>query len=75
LTQCVVEPDADAFKDVEHLRAESVITVTGRVVARDAETVNPGLDTGQVEVRIDACDLMSAAEELPLPVFGEPHYP
>lgn len=75
LTQLVVEPEAAFFGEIEAVRQESVIKVDGRVVARDAEVVNAGLPTGEVEVRIDGFEVMSAAEELPLPVFGEPDYP
>ncbi len=75
LTQLVVEPEAPFFSEIERVRTESVIRIDGRVVARDAEVVNPNLPTGEIEVRIDGFELMSAAEELPLPVFGEPDYP
>ncbi len=75
LTQLVVEPEAPFFAEVERVRQESVIKVDGRVVARDADVVNPNLPTGEVEVRIDAFEVMSAADDLPLPVFGEPDYP
>ena len=75
LTQCVIEVDGENFPTIEGLRSESVITVTGPVVRRDPETVNPRLATGEVEVRIDAVEVQSAAEELPMPVFGEQEYP
>lgn len=80
LTQCVIEPGVlesgeDVFEAIEHVRTESVIMVTGTVVARGEDTVNRNLDTGQVEIRIRDFELLSAAEELPLPVFGEPDYP
>ena len=75
LTQLVVEPEAPFFAEIERVRTESVIKVDGTVVARDAEAVNPNLPTGEVEVRISGFELMSGADELPLPVFGEPDYP
>ncbi len=75
LTQLVVEPEAAFFAEVEKVRQESVIMIDGRVVARDAEAVNPNLPTGDIEVRIDAFEVLSSADELPLPVFGEPDYP
>jgi aspartyl-tRNA synthetase len=75
LTQCVIEPESPEFPKAETARTESVLTITGRVVARTDETVNAGLPTGAVEVRIDDLIVQSAAEELPLPVFGEPDYP
>jgi aspartyl-tRNA synthetase len=75
LAQCVSEPENLIFKQLEGLRAESVISVFGKVVARPAETVNPNLPTGEVELRIAGFDLLSVAEELPLPVFGDQEYP
>ena len=75
ITQCVVEPDQPSFKVLDRLRAESVVTITGRVVARSAETINPDLPTGEIEVRIEEVAVQSEAEELPLPVFGELEYP
>ena len=75
LTQCVVDPSDGAFKAAEQVRAEWVIRVDGDVVVREGDTVNPNLPTGEVEVRIGALDVLSKADELPLPVFGEPDYP
>jgi aspartyl-tRNA synthetase len=75
LTQLVLDPDTPGFELAERLRAESVITVDGKVLARSAETVNPNLPTGEIEVRVAAVTVQSEAAELPLPVFGEPDYP
>ena len=75
LTQLVVEPEMPFFADVERIRQESVIKVEGVVVARDDEVINPNLPTGEIEIRITAFEVLSEADELPLPVFGEPDYP
>ncbi len=75
IVQLVANPDSPAFPLFERLRAESVLRVDGRVVERSKETVNADLPTGAVEVRVDAIEILGAAEELPLPVFGEPDYP
>lgn len=75
ITQCVLDVDADAFKVVEGVRSESVATITGRVVERSAETVNPDLPTGEIEVWIEDFEVLSAAGDLPMPVFGEQEYP
>ncbi|HEY5105355.1 MAG TPA: aspartate--tRNA ligase [Caulobacteraceae bacterium] len=75
LTQLVLHPGSPGFADLERLRAESVIRIDGEVVARSAETVNPGLPTGEIEVRVADLAVLSEAAELPLPVFGEPEYP
>jgi aspartyl-tRNA synthetase len=75
VTQCVVEPESPAFKAAERVRAEWVVRVDGKVEARTPDTVNPNMATGEIELRIGALDVLSEAEELPLPVFGEPDYP
>lgn len=74
LTQCVLEPESPHFEKLERMRVESVVTVTGKVVARSDETVNPNLPTGEVELRVEDLAVQSSAEELPLPVFGEPDW-
>jgi aspartyl-tRNA synthetase len=75
MIQIVTEVDGPVFKVIESLRAESVVTITGRVVARAPEAVNPNLATGAVEIRADDAVVQSAAQELPLPVAGEQDYP
>ena len=71
LTQCVVDVSAPLFKAAEAARVESVITVTGPVVTRDAETVNSSLPTGHVEVQIQSFEVQSHAELLPLQVNSD----
>ena len=71
LTQCVVEQGGAHFAAVEAAAPESVVTVTGRVVARSEDTVNPRLDTGAVEVRIGDFAVQSAAAPLPMQVAGD----
>lgn len=75
ITQIVMDADSPALATIEAARSESVITVTGRVVARSPETVNANLPTGGIEVRADAVTVQSAANELPMPVAGEADYP
>ena len=75
MTQCVIEPDSPAFAVVDSARSEWVLTLTGPVVMRPAETVNPNLPTGEIEVRIEKVEVQSKAEELPVQVFGDIQYP
>ena len=75
LTQLVLSPETPGFATIERLRAESVIRIDGEVVARTADTMNPNLPTGEIEVRVREVAVLSEAAELPLPVFGEPDYP
>lgn len=75
LTQCVFAAGSPAFDAVDKVRPESVITVTGGVVTRDAATVNPKLPTGEVELRADELTVQSAAEVLPMQVAGDEKFP
>src|SRR5262245_1815255 len=75
VTQIVTDVDDPAFRTLEGIRVESVATIEGKVVRRDAEAVNPNLPTGQIEIHADAVEVQSAAQELPLPVFGDQEYP
>jgi aspartyl-tRNA synthetase len=75
VTQIVADPDSPAFAEVEKVRAEWVIRVDGVVKARAPELVNPKIATGEIELFVHAVEVLGRAEELPLPVFGEPDYP
>ena len=75
ITQLVVDQSSPAHGVLDGLRVESVVTVTGDVVARSGETVNAGLPTGEVELRAREVAVQSRAEELPMPVAGEAEYP
>ncbi|MBT6036383.1 MAG: aspartate--tRNA ligase [Kordiimonadaceae bacterium] len=76
ITQCVFDSDfKDIFDVAENVRAESVIRVEGEVIKRAGEAINPDLPTGEVEILVKKVDVLNAAEELPLPVFGDQEYP
>ncbi len=75
ITQFVLDTENPAFKTVEAFRPESVVTLTGKVVAREPSTVNPKLPTGEIEVRIEAALLQSSSEVLPFQVAQEGDYP
>ena len=71
ITQCVVDVEDATFPVVESVRVESVVTITGRVVRRDDETINNRIPTGEVELRIDSFEVQSSADLLPLQVNAE----
>ncbi|WP_425909377.1 aspartate--tRNA ligase [Nitrobacter sp. TKz-YC02] len=75
LTQCVADPDSPAFADAEKLRSEWVVRIDGKARRRPAGTENPELPTGSVEIYVTEIEVLGAAAELPLPVFGEQEYP
>lgn len=75
LTQVVADPDSKAFKAAEAVRSEWVIRVDGQVRDRPQGTTNADLPTGDIELYATEIEVLSAAKELPVPVFGEPDYP
>ena len=75
VTQVVADPDSPAFKDAEKLRAEWVVRIDGLIRKRPAGTENSDLPTGMIEVYIKEIEVLGAAAELPVPVFGEQEYP
>jgi aspartyl-tRNA synthetase len=73
VVQLVFHPDrsgAEAFELAHKLRAEDVLSVAGTVVRRDAETVNPSLPTGEVEIAVTAAELLADSETPPFQIEG-----
>ncbi len=75
VTQVLCDGDSAAFAALEKVRSEWCIRIDGTVKARDAELVNPKLPTGEIEVYVRELEVLGAAEELPLMVFGDQEYP
>ncbi len=75
LTQVVAAAGSEALKILDGLRAESVVTISGQVVAREGGAVNSKLATGEIEVQARDVEVQSSAAELPMPVAGEAEYP
>ena len=64
IVQCVGE-------SLEKVSVESVVSIEGEVVKRPENLVNPNLETGTVEVKIDKMEIISAAKELPIPIDND----
>ena len=75
ITQCVINAGSASFEAAAALRPESVVTVTGTVVARGADAVNPKLPTGEVELAVDELRVESPAEILPIQVASDAEFP
>ncbi len=75
ITQVVSHPGSDFHETISHLPKETVLRIDGTVVLRDAETVNPRLETGEVEVVIGSYEVLGACEHLPFSVFPEDKEP
>ena len=75
ITQCVIENNNKYFPILEKVKPETVLKINGKVVKRADGTENSELSTGQIEIKITIVEILSAAKELPIPVFGEQDYP
>ncbi len=74
ITQCVIESSSPLFPEVDPIRLETVVSLAGTVERRSAETTNSDLPTGEVELRIRSCEVLSRAETLPLQVNSDIDY-
>ncbi len=74
LTQCVIDKGKKIFKEIEKLPLETVLQIEGKVLAREKETINKNLNTGEIEVGIEKFKILSRTKELPLPVFSDQEY-
>lgn len=55
------------------IKPESVVAVTGKVVKRPANLVNPKLSTGTVEIQAGTIEVITTAKELPFPIQSDGH--
>ncbi len=75
LTQIVFQPETAIFPTAEGLRNETVITVTGNIVSRTEDTVNPNLPTGEIELVAESLEIQGPAETLPIQVNSDREFP
>ncbi|MEM7023119.1 MAG: aspartate--tRNA ligase [Pseudomonadota bacterium] len=75
ITQIVFQPEKPFFAHAEAVRLESVLTVTGHVVARSDDTINTKLATGEVELVADELVVEAEADTLPMQVNAERDFP
>lgn len=67
IVQVVFNPDysGEALQTADKVRSEYVLAVTGKVVKRDAETINRNLPTGEIEVQISDIEVLNTAKTPP----------
>jgi aspartyl-tRNA synthetase len=74
MTQCVVQKDSSHFEEIEKLRLETVIKITGSCIKRAEDAINTELDTGEMEVVVESMEVLGSCGELPMPVFSDQEY-
>ena len=73
VTQVVIQDDPALLEQAKKLRAEFVVGIRGRVEQRAADTVNPKIPTGEIEVRASAVTLLNEAKTPPFVIGGDDH--
>ena len=71
LTQVVTRDDADMLEVAGRLRPECVVAVGGPVERRSDDTLNPKIDTGEVEVAVRRITVLSIALTPPFQIDEE----
>ena len=73
IVQIVFNPDfsEEALQVAETVRSEYVVEVQGVVTKRDAETINPKIKTGQVEVQVSNIEIINKSETTPFSINEE----
>ncbi len=70
ITQITIDPAhaQEAWKVADATRSEWVIKVTGKVVARPENMVNPNLETGAIEIIASSLEVLSEAKTTPFEI-------
>jgi aspartyl-tRNA synthetase len=63
--QVVINPSSEATRIAKEIRNEFVVALTGKVQARPEGMINKNLSTGEIEVEVSNCEILSKAEPLP----------
>ena len=59
ITQCVIDSSNNLFSEINKLKNESVITISGLVIKRSPETKNLKIPSGEIEIKIESFNILS----------------
>jgi aspartyl-tRNA synthetase len=68
IIQVVINPDNKYFNLAEGIRYEFVLKVTGKIIARDKDLINPKLKTGDIEIIADEIQILNKSKPLPFQI-------
>jgi len=74
ITQLVFDQNSMFIDKATHTTLESVITVSGEVVARSQDTINKNIPTGEIEIKVNSFEISSESKPLPLQVNSDQDY-
>ncbi len=73
ITQVLVQPASGV--DLAHVPKETVLRIEGRVAARPAQTVNPAIETGEIELDAVCAEVLGPSGSLPFTIFPDEDAP
>jgi aspartyl-tRNA synthetase len=71
IVQVVVNPDNADFAIAESVRNEFVLKITGEVIARADDLINPKLKTGEIEIVASEIEILNKSQPLPFQIGAE----
>lgn len=71
LVQLLFDGDSEGLEQAHTLNREDVVQVTGTVSGRSAENVNPDMDTGEIEIHVEALEILNRSKTPPFLVEGD----
>ncbi len=75
LLQCVVDNSSNIFNELSNVKNEDVLNIYGIIKKRTEDTINPNLESGEVELHIESFKILSSCSKpLPLEVNSENDY-
>ena len=75
ITQCVIDCEHENFDEIEGIKLESVVNVSGKVVERKKDTINKNLSTGQIEIKVNRIDILNESQTIPFQVAAQDDAP
>ena len=76
ITQLVIDQADLDLDTIANIKLESVITITGTVIARDASAINNKINTGEIEVKVSTLTIESLSQQIPFQINDDSqHYP
>lgn len=68
ILQCVITPETKNYEEFKKIRPQWVLEITGRIKNRPENLFNPELATGKIEMEVQAFEILSEAQELPIDI-------
>lgn len=71
IIQVVINPDNQDFSLAETIRNEFVLKISGKVIARQSDLINPKLATGEIEIIANKIEILNASKPLPFQIDAQ----